>query len=127
MHISEIDTPAILIDVERMERNLSRAAEYARSQGLRLRPHTKTHKIPALGRRQLDLGAVGLTVAKTTEAEVMLGADPPELLVAYPVVGARKLARLAAVAAGTQVTVSLDSIEAARNISETAEAASVRI
>ena len=55
-----------------MERNLRRTADYARQHGLRLRPHTKTHKIPAIGRRQLDLGAAGLTVAKVSEAEVML-------------------------------------------------------
>ncbi|MCX6636623.1 MAG: hypothetical protein NT090_16300 [Acidobacteria bacterium] len=50
MHISEIETPAIAIDLDIMERNLRRAAEYARHHDLRLRPHTKTHKIPALGR-----------------------------------------------------------------------------
>jgi D-serine deaminase-like pyridoxal phosphate-dependent protein len=127
MHIGDIETPAILIDVDKMERNLARVAEYTRSHGLRLRPHTKTHKIPALGKRQIELGAVGLTVAKTTEAEVMLGAEPPDLLVAYPVVGRQKLARLTAVAARTRVTVSLDSIEAARNVSEAANTAGVRI
>lgn len=127
MNIHEIDTPAILIDADRMERNLQRVADYARSNGLRLRPHTKTHKIPALGRRQLDLGAVGLTVAKTTEAEVMMCADPPDLLVAYPVIGAQKAARLAAIAGRTRVTVSVDSIEAARTVSDAASAAGVRI
>lgn len=127
MHIGDIETPAILIDVDRMERNLTRVAEYARSHGLRLRPHTKTHKIPALGRRQIALGAVGLTVAKTTEAEVMLQADPPDLLVAYPVIGRKKLDRLTDVARRTKVTVSLDSAEAARNVSAAAVSAGVRI
>ena len=76
MHISEIDTPAPVIDLDVMERNLRRAAGYAASHGLRLRPHTKTHKTPALGKKQLMLGAAGLTVAKVGEAEVMLAAEP---------------------------------------------------
>jgi D-serine deaminase-like pyridoxal phosphate-dependent protein len=117
MHVSELDTPALVIDLDIMERNLTRAADYARQHRLRLRPHTKTHKIPALGRRQLDLGAAGLTVAKTTEAEVMLEAAPPDLLIAYPVMGAAKLERLRALARRTRVTVAVDSVEAARGLS----------
>ena len=120
MHISELETPALLIDIEIMERNLRRAAEYAREHDLRMRPHIKTHKIPELGCRQLDLGAVGLTVAKVGEAEVMLGANPPELLVAYPVIGRKKLARLMDVSRNTRVTVALDSLFAARQLSDTA-------
>ena len=70
--LSDIETPALLIDLDRLERNLDRVALYAGKHGLRLRPHTKTHKTPEIGKMQLDRGAVGLTVAKTTEAEVML-------------------------------------------------------
>ena len=81
MHISELDTPAIVIDLDIMERNLLRMAEYTKLHGLRLRPHTKTHKIPALGSRQLALGAVGLTVAKVSEAEVMLESGVEDLLI----------------------------------------------
>jgi D-serine deaminase-like pyridoxal phosphate-dependent protein len=127
MHISELDTPALLIDLDIMERNLERVAAYAREHQIRLRPHTKTHKIPALGRRQLDLGAVGLTVAKVGEAEVMLGAAPQDLLVAYPVVGERKLQRLMDIARQTQVTVALDSLLAAEELSAAAHAAGVEI
>src|SRR4051812_41646373 len=101
MHISELDTPAVLIDLDIAERNLRRVADYASAHKLRLRPHTKTHKIPAIGRRQIELGAAGLTVAKTTEAEVMLEANPQELLIAYPVVGPKKLERLASLAGKT--------------------------
>ncbi|HOK46490.1 MAG TPA: hypothetical protein PLK67_11195, partial [Bryobacteraceae bacterium] len=64
MRIADLETPALLIDLDIMERNLCRVAAYAREHNLRLRPHTKTHKIPALGKRQLELGAAGLTVAK---------------------------------------------------------------
>src|SRR5579863_3154119 len=127
MDIEELETPALLIDLDVMEANLARMAEYTRAHGLRLRPHTKTHKIPALGRRQIDLGAVGLTVAKTSEAEVMIGAAPEDLLIAYPVLGRGKLRRLMAVAKRTRLTVSLDSLYAAGQLSEAAQEAGVEV
>src|SRR5512141_1479844 len=120
MRIADLDTPALVIDLDIMERNLCRAAEYASSHGLRLRPHTKTHKIPAIGRRQMDLGAAGLTVAKVSEAEVMLNATPEDLLIAYPVVGRAKMERLSAVARRTRVTVALDALPVARTLSDAA-------
>src|SRR6185295_14415010 len=103
MHISELDTPALMVDLDIMERNLHRVADYSKQHGLRLRPHTKTHKSPLIGKRQLESGAAGLTVAKVGEAEVMLGANTPDLLVAYPVIGRNKLARLMQVAKKTRV------------------------
>lgn len=127
MHVSELETPALLIDLDIFERNLRRAADYTKAHNLRLRPHTKTHKTPAIGRRQLDLGAVGLTVAKVGEAEVMLRAQPADLLVAYPVIGQSKLARLMEVARQTRVTVALDSPVAAQQLSDAARAAQVEI
>ena len=127
MRISDLETPAILIDVDIMEANLTRVAGYAREHGLRLRPHTKTHKIPALGARQIALGAVGLTVAKVGEAEVMQESGTPDLLVAYPVIGRSKLDRLMHVARKTQVTVALDSLTAAAQLSDAARAARLTI
>ena len=127
MRISDLETPALVIDLDIMERNLRRVADYAATHRLRLRPHTKTHKTPALGRRQLELGAAGLTVAKVGEAEVMLAAGPEDLLVAYPTVGKRKLERLMAVARRTQVTVALDSLYAASQLSEAASGAGVTV
>ena len=115
MIVSELDTPALLIDLDVFERNLSRVAEYAKANDLRLRPHTKTHKSPAVGKLQIESGAVGLTVAKVGEAEVMVGSGTPDLLVAYPVIGRSKLERLTEVARKTRVTVALDSSFAARN------------
>jgi D-serine deaminase-like pyridoxal phosphate-dependent protein len=117
MHISEIETPAVVVDLDVMERNLCRLADYTRRHNLRLRPHTKTHKIPALAERQLELGAAGLTVAKVGEAEVMLKARPPGILVEYPVIGREKIERLAEVARHTRVTVAVDSVEAAEALS----------
>jgi D-serine deaminase-like pyridoxal phosphate-dependent protein len=118
--VRDLDTPALLIDLDRMERNLAKVASYGSEHHLRVRPHTKTHKIPALARRQLELGSVGLTVAKVGEAEVMLDARPPELLVAFPVIGRSKLDRLMHVARETAVTVSLDSLFAAEQLSAAA-------
>jgi D-serine deaminase-like pyridoxal phosphate-dependent protein len=127
MRISEIDTPALVVDLDTMERNLCRVATYAREHGLRLRPHTKTHKSVGIGKRQLELGAAGLTVAKVSEAEVMLGAAPPDVLIAYPIIGQQKLARLVEVARRARVTVAVDSELAAQQIADAARVAHVEI
>ncbi|MDZ7638682.1 MAG: alanine racemase [Bryobacterales bacterium] len=127
MHVSTIETPAIVVDLDVMERNLDRVASYAKEHNLRLRPHTKTHKSSVIGQIQLEKGAVGLTVAKVGEAEVMLRAEPKDLLVAYPVIGRGKLRRLLEVARRTQLTVALDSLEAATGLSEAAASAGLEI
>jgi D-serine deaminase-like pyridoxal phosphate-dependent protein len=127
MHVAEIDTPALLVDLDILERNLGRVAGYAKEHGLRLRPHTKTHKSVHIARLQLQSGAVGLTVAKVSEAEVMLGAGPADLLVAFPIVGHAKLQRLTEVARRARVTVALDSAFAAHQLSDAARAAQVEI
>jgi D-serine deaminase-like pyridoxal phosphate-dependent protein len=117
MLISQLDTPALIVDLDVMERNLSRMASYCREHGLRLRPHTKTHKIPELARKQIESGAHGITVAKLDEAEVMIDAGLDDLLIAYPIVGPTKTRRLADLAQRATITVSLDSETAARGIS----------
>jgi D-serine deaminase-like pyridoxal phosphate-dependent protein len=127
MNIPEIDTPSLVVDLDIMERNLQRAANYARDHGLRLRPHTKTHKSTLIGRMQLDLGAPGLTVAKVGEAEVMLATGTPDLLLHYPALGSSKLARLMEVARQARVTVALDSLAAARQLSDAACQAGVEV
>jgi D-serine deaminase-like pyridoxal phosphate-dependent protein len=125
--LSELETPALVVDLEVMERNLRRVAEYVAANHLRLRPHTKTHKTPELARLQLASGAAGLTVAKVGEAEVMLEASPPDLLVAYPVLGSKKLERLIEVARRTRVTVALDSLAVAEQLSQAASAGRVSV
>ena len=125
--VADLETPALLIDLDIMERNLQKLASYSSKHNLRVRPHTKTHKIPALARKQLDLGAAGLTVAKVGEAEVMLAAEPKDVLVAYPIVGRSKLDRLMGVARRTAVTVSLDSLFVAQQLSGAAHAADIDV
>ena len=119
---SDLETPALLVDLDRMEGNLDRAARYAREHGLRLRPHTKTHKSPVLAREQLQRGAAGLTCATVFEAEVMAEACD-DILIMYPPVGAPRAERVAALARRIRVTVALDSETAARDLSRAASAA----
>ncbi|MDP6124403.1 MAG: alanine racemase [Candidatus Latescibacteria bacterium] len=111
MLIDDLDTPAVVIDLDRMETNISSMQAVANSGDVALRPHTKTHKIPALALKQIAEGAVGITVAKVGEAEVMADAGVSDILVAYPVVGSSKIERLLDVAERVHITVALDSSE----------------
>ena len=129
MNIRELSTPALTIDLTIVERNLDRMALYCREHGIGLRPHTKTHKTPELSRMQLQRGAVGLTVAKVGEAEVMasagFGAGPDDILLAYPAYGAEKLRRLARIAETRRILVSLDNEITAEALSRAASEAGV--
>ena len=125
--ISDLETPAIVVDLDVMERNLSRMADYCRSKNFRLRPHTKSHKIPELAKQQIAHGARGITVAKIGEAEVMLDAGLTDILIAYPIVGRGKAEKLAELATRANITVSLDSEEAARAISNEAKKKNARV
>src|SRR6266404_7748671 len=98
MHIQELETPAIVVDLDVTESNIRSMSEYCRNHGFGLRPHTKTHKIPAVARMQVDAGCHGITVAKPGEAVVMAAAGLDDILVHYPVLGDSKLDRLAALA-----------------------------
>jgi D-serine deaminase-like pyridoxal phosphate-dependent protein len=108
--LSEVETPVAILDLDRLEANLLRLQSYVDSHAIALWPHTKTHKSPEIGLRQLALGARGLTVAKTGEAEVFTEAGAPRLLVHYPPFGSDKWDRLAGLAAeGLELTVAVDS------------------
>lgn len=120
MRVSDLETPAVVVDLDVMEQNLARMADYCHSQNIKLRPHTKSHKIPELAKLQINSGACGITVAKIGEAEVMLNAGIKDLLIAYPIVGVEKARRLARIAERANISVSLDSEEAARTISSAA-------
>ncbi len=106
-----VETPAALVDLGRVERNVARIAAYCRSHALAWRPHVKTHKSRRLARLELEAGAVGLTVATPFEAEVMSEVTD-DLLLAYPPVGPEKLARLMALPDTVRLSVALDSVEA---------------
>lgn len=115
----EIDTPALLVDLDRMESNLSRASRYAAEHGLALRPHVKTHKSPRIAALQMAAGAVGVTCATPHEAHVMSEVTS-DILLAYPPVGQRRAERIASLPAGAKVTVALDSPEAITTMAQAA-------
>lgn len=127
MLVSDLETPAVVVDLDVMERNLSRMADYCRDKNLRLRPHTKSHKVPELAKRQLAHAAHGITVAKIGEAEVMLDAGITDILIAYPIIGTGKTEKLADLASRASISVSLDSVEVARAISAEASKRNVSI
>jgi 3-hydroxy-D-aspartate aldolase len=108
MHRHDIPTPALLLDADRFERNLSRMAARVRDAGKELRPHAKTHRCPEIARRQVVAGALGVACAKLGEAEVMARAGVRGLLITTEVVApsaVRRLTRLAGEAPDTMVVV----------------------
>lgn len=111
-----LDTPAMVVDLSRYEANLTRMADRARSAGLDLRPHAKTHKSLAVGSRQLELGAIGLTVAKPQEAMVFAQAGFNPIFLAYPPVGEHKLERLRPALQAGALIVGLDDRSVARRL-----------
>ena len=96
--LAEVETPVPVIDLDRLEANLADLQSYADEHGIALWPHAKTHKSPEIGRRQLEVGAAGLTVAKTGEAQLFQEAGAPRLLVHYPPDRRPELDRLCAAA-----------------------------
>jgi D-serine deaminase-like pyridoxal phosphate-dependent protein len=112
MDAIDLDTPALYVDLDALERNIAEMQEQCRTWGVDLRPHVKTHKIPEIAQMQLDAGAIGITVAKIGEAEVLPGDD---VLIAYPLVKA-KLPRLQKLAKKRRVKVAVDSVEVARGL-----------
>ncbi len=116
-----IRTPAAVVDMDRLESNLERMQRYVDDHGLRLRPHVKTHKARWLAESQVALGAAGITVATPLEAE-RVGPASPEVLVAYPALGARAEA-VARLARERPTLVALDSVAAVRALQEAVGAA----
>jgi D-serine deaminase-like pyridoxal phosphate-dependent protein len=125
--IEDLPTPAILVDLDVLERNIARQAERARAAGVRLRPHAKTHKCPEIARMQLAAGAAGISLAKTSEAEVFADSGFTDIFIAYPVVGAGKPERLLALSERLRLAVGTDSVEAARSLSRVFHAAARRL
>lgn len=107
----ELDTPALLVDIDIMERNLRRMQARADSIGVKLRPHTKTHRTPALARMQVAIGARGITVAKLGEAEAMAAEGLDDIFIANEIVGSQKLERLARLARQIDIAVGVDHPE----------------
>lgn len=105
------------MDLDAVTRNIQRMQDYCDSHGLSLRPHVKTHRLPAIAHEQLRAGAVGVTCQKVSEAAVMVAAGIQDVLVAYPVLGEAKLERLCGLASLARISLAADSAEVASGVS----------
>jgi D-serine deaminase-like pyridoxal phosphate-dependent protein len=120
-------TPYLLIDGTQLERNILRMANVARENGIALRPHVKTHKIPRIAREQLQAGAAGITVAKLSEAEVMADGGIEDIFIAYPLVTEAKIRQAVRLGERVRLIVGVDSLEGARRLSEAAEGPNLEV
>jgi len=109
MFISELDTPAAVVNLDRLEANITRLQRYLDEHKIGNRPHIKTHKIPAIAHMQMAAGAVGVTCQKIGEAEVMLAAGIQNIFIPYNILGGAKLERLMALVRAGQISVTADS------------------
>jgi D-serine deaminase-like pyridoxal phosphate-dependent protein len=120
MPFADVDTPALVIDLDAFERNLRRMADFVAKAGVRLRAHAKTHKSPVIAAKQMELGAVGVCCQKVSEAEVMVEGGIGDVLVSNEVAGRAKLDRLAGLARRARIAVCVDD---AGNVAEIEAAA----
>ncbi len=111
MSLDDIDTPALIIDLDAFEANLDSMAASLEGTGIRLRAHAKTHKSPVIAKLQIDRGAIGQCVQKVAEAEILAWSGVPDIIVTNQVVGAAKLARLCALTAITRIAVCADDAQ----------------
>jgi len=115
--LSELDTPALLVDINIMKNNLIWGQGKADKAGVKLRPHTKTHRTPNLAKKQVELGAKGITVAKTGEAEVMADAGIDDIFIANEVVGEYKLERIFRLNQRIRIALGVDHFNQAKQLS----------
>jgi 3-hydroxy-D-aspartate aldolase len=127
MALDEVDTPALLLDLNAFERNLDRLEQSLRGTNVRVRPHAKSHKCPEIALRQIARGAVGVCCQKVSEAEALVRGGVGDVLVANEVVGAPKLARLAALARQAHMSVCVDDAGNVTDLAQAARAAGVTL
>ncbi|MEP7200339.1 MAG: DSD1 family PLP-dependent enzyme [Chloroflexota bacterium] len=124
---SEIDTPALLINHEALDRNIAKMSAFMRGTSAKLRPHSKTHKSAQIAQKQIAAGAVGITCAKLGEAEALADGGIGDILIANQIIGPIKIARLVELARRCQIAVAVDQADNVRALSEAASAADVTI
>ena len=122
MHKTELDTPALLIDLDTMEANIQTMAHYFKTVNADLRPHVKTHKTPIIAHKQIAAGAIGVTCAKLGEAEAVIHAGIRDVLIANQIVGEQKIARLINLAKHSEIMVAVDNPQNVHAIAEAAAA-----
>jgi len=118
----EIETPALLVDIQALERNIERMATFFEGVEADLRPHAKIYKAtPAFAHMQMQAGAIGITCAKLSEAELLAAAGIKDILIANQIVGVKKIQRLVNLAANTDIIVAVDSYENVASLSKAAQ------
>src|SRR5262249_40252511 len=125
--IDELDTPSVVVDIDLVDANVDDMAAFARSAGVALRPHCKTHKTLEIARKQAAAGASGLTVAKLDEAEAYLDDGHHDVFVANEVFGSTKWTRLAQMQRRGRVAIGVDAADAAEGMAEVARREGVTI
>jgi D-serine deaminase-like pyridoxal phosphate-dependent protein len=125
--VARIDTPALVVDLDAMERNLDAMAAFARRHGIRLRPHAKTHKCAAIARQQMERGAVGVCVQKTSEALALADAGVSDLYISNEVIDPAKLGRIAALAGRVRLALAVDSALGIDRLAAALQAAGTRL
>lgn len=121
MKIHELDTPAVVCDLDKLERNIDDMAARCQDLGIPLRSHTKSHKIPAIAHMQIKSGAIGICCQKVGEAEVMVAGGIENILLPYNIVGPTKVERLMRLARRVAITVAVDSVVTAQGIAAEAQ------
>jgi len=127
MPLSEVDTPALILDLDAFDRNLDRMDASLAGKKIKIRPHAKSHKCPDIALAQIKRGAVGVCCQKVSEAEAMVEGGVPDVLIANEVVGAAKVKRLAALAKRARVAVCADDAGNVAALDEAARAAGVKL
>ena len=125
--VEELDTPCIIIDLDVAESNIAKLQTAANEMGVDVRPHSKTNKSPYWVRKQLDAGAIGVCCAKVGEAEVMVEAGVPEVMIPNQVIGKRKIARLVALARSAKIIVAVESAGNVDDLSSASTAAGAEL
>ncbi|MDA8271706.1 MAG: alanine racemase [Actinomycetota bacterium] len=122
-----LETPCLVVDLDVLDRNVANMAQTVLSHGVNLRPHIKTHKTPSIGNKQLDSGAIGITAAKLTEAWVFADAGFDDILLAYQVVGAKKIQSLIELSQRVRVRSCVDNLEVSKELSQRAVSAGLKL
>jgi 3-hydroxy-D-aspartate aldolase len=127
MPLDEVDTPALVIDLDAFERNLARLAERVQGSGVRLRPHAKTHKCAVVALKQIELGAVGVCCQKVSEAEAMVYGGVKDVLVTNEIVGRQKLRRLMGLSGSARIATCADDPAQVTALNEAAGEAGITL
>ena len=127
MHKLDVETPALLLDMDAVERNIAKMAAFFQGKECKLRPHVKTHKLPLIASKQIEAGAIGVTCAKLGEAEVFLQSGIKNVLIANQVVSEQKIRRMIGLSLLGDLIVCIDNYENALRISELARTANTKM